>query len=853
VIRLLRLLAVRPARHRPLRALLAVVAVAAGASMAVSVFIVRSSVGHSVESFGEELSGPTELRVVGATRRGGLEADVLDRVEATNGVEAAVPVVQALATVDMTTAPSTRGAQTIEANRVVLALGVDCRAEALAGPFGCTGELVADHGDRPLALGPGIDGGELLADGTLVDLNGTPTFDRLDGLGAGNFVVFPLPAAQRLFNRIDRLDAIYVRPGPGVDVGELQDRLEQVVGEQNGVLRAADGPPEVELAVSSVLPLFTLLALFALGTGAMLVHNTVTLTLEERRRELAVLGALGGTPATVRRTVLGEAALIGALGGGLGAAGGVVVARPIVATLSGYTERTSGVPVELHLGPGPLVVGATLGMVMALAAAWVPVRRALRVDVAGELSGRGRRAEAAAPRLLRRSIGCALLASAGLGCIVVGRRDDGLETWQPNLAGFGFALTAMGLLLLGASVAPLLIRPLARLRLVDSSPVGRLAVANLLRSPGRTGVMVAALIAASTTAFVTAGYTNGLRAAFTDDLDDDVGSVEVSVVDAGVNVNLDVGLSPDLAQTLREVPGVADVRMSASLLAGTRPADLMSVVAFDERWLDGRDGEEAVRGTYDADAFERGEALINTTLARDTGLRPGDDIQLPTASGMVAVPVQAVVPGGGGPTGRTVLLPWDLHRQLYGRQPVRSLAVEPGPGVTPGELAERIWASELVGAGQPGFVRLPSDLAAAVNRSVEGQMDAFWAFQRGLLAVSFVAVLSTLLLVGAQRRREMAMLAAVGSPPSTLFRMVLAEAGIVGVVAVALSAAGGMVMLWALVEVSPLVVGFSTPYRPDWVSIPSSGGLALVVALLAACWPARRAARTDVAVALRYE
>jgi putative ABC transport system permease protein len=140
-----------------------------------------------------------------------------------------------------------------------------------------------------------------------------------------------------------------------------------------------------------------------------------------------------------------------------------------------------------------------------------------------------------------------------------------------------------------------------------------------------------------------------------------------------------------------------------------------------------------------------------------------------------------------------------------------------------------------------------------VNRSVDGQMDAFWAFQRGLLAVSFVAVLSTLLLVGVQRRREMAMLAAVGSPPSTLFRMVLAEAGIVGVVAVALSVLGGMVMLWALVEVSPLVVGFSTPFSPDWASVPTSGGLSLVVALVAACWPARRAARTDVAVSLRYE
>jgi putative ABC transport system permease protein len=259
-----------------------------------------------------------------------------------------------------------------------------------------------------------------------------------------------------------------------------------------------------------------------------------------------------------------------------------------------------------------------------------------------------------------------------------------------------------------------------------------------------------------------------------------------------------------------------------------------------------------VRGRLDAAAFARGEALIDTTLARDRGLRPGDRVELPTPSGIVEVPVQAVVPGGS--AGRTVQIPWDLHRRLYGPQPIKRLVVEAEPGISPDELADRLYESRvLLGAGATVMVRTPDDLVDSVSHSVEGQMVAFWAFQRGLLAVSFVAVLSTLLLVGVQRRRELAMLAAVGGTPSTLARMVLTEAGIVGVIAVALSAAGGAVVLWALLEVAPLVVGFRAPFRPDWTSAVTSGGLSLVVAVLAAFWPARRAARTDVAVALRYE
>jgi ABC-type antimicrobial peptide transport system permease subunit len=82
---------------------------------------------------------------------------------------------------------------------------------------------------------------------------------------------------------------------------------------------------------------------------------------------------------------------------------------------------------------------------------------------------------------------------------------------------------------------------------------------------------------------------------------------------------------------------------------------------------------------------------------------------------------------------------------------------------------------------------------------------------------------------------------------------VLAEAAVVGVVAVGLGALGGSVTLWALTRVGPLFFGFSNPFRPDWASVVTSGGLAVVVALAAAAWPARRAARTEVIPALRYE
>ncbi|HEY8527788.1 MAG TPA: ABC transporter permease [Acidimicrobiales bacterium] len=937
--RLLRLLALRHVRRRPLRAALAVVAVAAGTALAVNVFVVRSSVARSVEDFGRSLAGPAELRVVGAVRRGGLEPSVVEAVARTEGVAAVVPVVQAVTVVEVydldaegseaTPAPSpgdaeqaaaeraapaaavaaraeraaagaegaagvraeraaagVEGAAGVRAERAVagvegaagvraeraadagpadvaaradddgdpvepeekpvLVLGVDCRAEALVGPFGCE-DLMAEaltRRDQPAAVGPGVDRrGRLATRRGTVLLGEVPRAAALAGIGEGAVVVFPLETAQRLFDRGDRFDVAYVEPERGADVDALRERLTEVVGEQNGVLDAGQGPPEIGQALGEVLPLFTLLALFALGVGGMLVYNTVLLALEERRRDLAIVGALGGTQATVAGATLGEAAVTGAAGGVLGAAAATAVAGPIVTSLSTFTERSAGVPLEVHVTPATVALGVVLGMTVSVLAAVLPVRRALRIDIAVELSGRHQRAERGSRALSRRVALGVAVGAAGLVAVALGNRDGGLEPWQVPAAGAGFGATAVGVIILAAALAPAVVRPLARLA-GDRAPA-RLAVTSLVRDPRRTGVMTAAVTAALGTAFVTAGYSSGLRLALAEDADDDRG-VEVAAVSVGANANLDAGLAPGVLDRLAELPGVRSVDERTNVSVGTRRSDLVRVFAAEDPAI--ADGERLLRGTFDAAAFAEGEALISRALARDEGLRPGDAVRLPTPTGVVELPVQAVF--GGGATGRFVQIPWDLHRTLFGPQPVRSVVLRPDPGTTPEELARTVRAADL---GASVRVRTPDQLGEALAESAEREIEPFWALQRGLMAVSFVAVLSTLLLVGVQRRREMGLLGALGMAPGSLGRMVLTEAGAVTLAAVALSVVGGLVMLWALLEIAPLLIGYDPPFRPDWSSLAGAGAVALAVTLAGALWPAVRALRTDVVAALQDE
>ena len=437
------------------------------------------------------------------------------------------------------------------------------------------------------------------------------------------------------------------------------------------------------------------------------------------------------------------------------------------------------------------------------------------------------------------------MAIAGLGLVVAGNRGGGLDPWQVPVGAVGFALTAVGMILAGSGVAALALAPLAALTRGRAAP--HLAVAGLVRDPRRTGVMVAAVGAAVTTAFVTAGYSNGVRTAITEDVEGNMRGVSVSAAGEGANINLDSGLPAEVVAGLEALPEVEEVNRGSTVLAGATAGDLVRVSGWQDSWLD--ESAEPLRGTYSRERFEQGEAIINITLARDTGLRPGDMLGLPTPEGTVDVPVMAVSPTGGA-NGRFAMIPYDLHEQVYGYQPPRSVGVVAVEGVTSAELIDAIAAA---GLDESVVVNTPTEAADESSDEVDAQLAPFRTLQQGLLAVAFVAVLSTLLLVGVQRQREFGLLGALGGEPAMLGRMVVAEGAAVALVAIALGVVGGLVMLLAVILVAPLLIGFATPFAPAWLPYLPAAATALAITIGASLWPATRAARTDVIVALRDE
>jgi putative ABC transport system permease protein len=845
MIRAARLLNLRRIKHQPVRAVLAVLAVAGGVALGTSLLVVQKSFTDSYAAFGRALGGPAPLRVVGATARGGLDEGVLGAVQRTPGVAVAVPVVQAITYAD--------GAAARARDVTVLALGVDCRIEAFVGSFGCSQEAITGARDSdPPIVSPSLvrrlgTNGQLLTDAGRIPLDGAPMSDRLERTpNVASVAVFPLPVAQKLFARPHRLDAIYVKPAPGADIDALKGRLEAAVGGWNGVLATTDPPPGATVILGGFLPLFGMLAVFGIGVAVVLVYDTVALSVEERRRDLAVVAALGGEGRTVVGGTVAEAAVLGLVGGILGAAGALPLGSSILASLSRFSERFTGVHLSVHAGAMPFVVGALLGTLIASVAAWIPARRAMRMDVAAELSNRGLRDENAPVLRLRRALLFTAVGVAALMLCWVAQRQGALAKWQPPAGQLGVGVASAAFIIASGAFAPLVLALALRARRGTRAPT-RLGLANLVRDPGRTGTMAAAVGAPIGIAFIIASFILSIHDSVTHNVTKNAaGYVRASTLPVNNAINLDAGLSPETLAVLGRLPGVARIDRGAAVLAGHKSGELIGVKAFEN---EDRFTFAVFRGTKDPARFARGEVLVGAGLARRLDLHAGSRLRLPTPTGWGDVTVQGVWDDGDF-NANSVSMPLPMLERLYGPQPVQSAALKLAPGASADQVRSAVYAAKL----DPAMTaQTPAELAQQISTDIKTTFTSFYAIQRALLLVAFVAVLATLLLAAVQRRRELALLSAVGMRPSELGRMVLLEAVAVGIVGTVLGTIFGVGMYAALHLVLPVFIGFHDPFRLDLSSVPATALLVTLIVVLAAAWPAWRTARVEVVENLQYE
>jgi putative ABC transport system permease protein len=311
-----------------------------------------------------------------------------------------------------------------------------------------------------------------------------------------------LDVGQRLWgSRFGAATSVRLVAGHGESVGEARDRVA-------AALRTRLDPIALGLSVRDVRAeglaasrgatdfgeYFTYFSFFLVVSAVMLAALFFRLGVEQRAREVGLLRAVGFTTASVRRLFLGEGIVLAAIGSLLGVAGAVGYGAVMVAGLRTWWSGAVGTTLlRLHVSPGSLAAGAAAAMVVAVACIWWTIRGLSRLSerslLAGQLLGDVPGSRRSSMRSLAGAIGFAIA-----GVLLVASGLVGSVSREAAFFGAGMSLLVASL----CAVALGLRRP-PRSSLAGRGwlPVWRIGIRNAADRPGRSVLAIGVIASAA--------------------------------------------------------------------------------------------------------------------------------------------------------------------------------------------------------------------------------------------------------------------------------------------------------------------------------------------------------------------
>jgi putative ABC transport system permease protein len=677
------------------------------------------------------------------------------------------------------------------------------------------------------------------------ELTGIAKFGDVDSLGTATFAVFELGTAQQLLDREGQVDSISVAGREGTTSQQLIDAIEPVLpGDaqvRSAAVEAQEDKDDISEFTSFIRYFLLAFAFIALFVGAFVIFNTLSITVAQRTREFATMRTVGASRRQILWSVIVEALTIGIIASIIGLFAGLGLAI-------GLNELFKALELDLPtadtvFAPRTVVVSLLVGTVITLVAGLFPAIRATRVPpIAAVREGFTLPKSRLAPFAPYIALGVLALALFLLGCSMF--RDD-LSTGSRLLS------IAAGVLLLFVGVAMIssrLVKPLAALvgwpaRAFGGS-AGKLASGNSVRNPGRTAATAAALMIGIALVTFVAVLANGMKASNREAIEEQVSADYIVTAQDGFTPFVaaagdSISGSPDAEVVSNVRADLGKVGDSSTYVTGIDPGTILETYTFD--WKEG--GDSVVRNLGPDDA------IVDAKFAEDNDIAVGDTISVLT------------------PSGETI----EQHvRALYEPPPFYPLLG--GVSVT----TERFDAVYDRPGNQFTFVNVAGDPTGAATESLTAAVADFpdakvqtrdaWIDQQDedfnqfltmlyvLLALSVIVsifgMVNTLVLSVFERTRELGMLRAVGMTRRQARRMVRHESVITALIGAALGLPLG-IFLAALVTraLQQFDVRFSIP----WGQLVLFGIIAVIVGIVAAIMPARRAAKLNVLRALQYE
>lgn len=584
------------------------------------------------------------------------------------------------------------------------------------------------------------------------------------------------------------------------------------------VARTGDARGDVEFLDSGAAR-STLVAIGSAFVGTcilvamFIVAGTLSLSVQSRRRDYALLRAVGASPSQVHALVAREVLWVSAVAVLLGIVPGYLLST----ALQSAFVAGGVIPGDFALAVGPLpAVGAVL---LVLASAWGAARiaaaRVAKLDPVEAL----RESATGAPAIgLPRTITGIVLAAAGISVSTVPLVVRG------QIAAGAAAGAAMLLIVALAVLGPWLVALSVRLIgtvLRRLSSAGFLASANAAANSRRLASAILPIALGIGLGLVQIGAPSIIAA--------EAATQATAGVIADLRVTAPAGLSPDMIDAIRETPGVTEVSGVALSAAVVDSFDFEGKLQRDEHVLQGIDPTN-IANSLDLRVREGALAqldgtttvAVSTDAAQALGLDIGGTVigYLGDGSPFEAA-VVAVYERGLGFGDLTMAADAVRSHTTAGLDAFALVAVDAGAteGVRAALGASGLLVSE--GSGQ--------EAAGAGAQAQNGWVNLIALLV--ILGYIAIAVVNTLVMATGERARELALLQLIGSSRGQVRAMMRIEAVLVAVIAMVF---GVVVAIPPLIGVSMGISGQPLPMLPVLGSLTIIGAMGALA--LAAMW-----------------
>jgi putative ABC transport system permease protein len=663
------------------------------------------------------------------------------------------------------------------------------------------------------------------------------------------WVAVDIAAAQSLVDMNGRLDRIEVVFTPSENAGNVERLIKATVPSTWDVLTPGARSEENRRMLRAFRWNLRILSYISLLVGAFLIYNTIAVSVIRRRTEIGILRALGVSSRGVLLIFLGEASMLGVIGSALG----VIIGRLLAAVLLGMISDTvnalftTSTPGPISLSPLSVLAALLTGTAVAFFSALIPAREAARVAPAEAM----RRAivEHETRLHVRRDLLMATVVAAIAAVLCRFGPIDGRPVLGYAATLFAVAATA---LVAPAFVTGIIFVLRTTLKRIGGA-AGLIAGRSLVASLSRTSIVVTALATAISMMISVGIMVGSFRETVQVWLDAQLRADIFMRAQGPATAGIYPPIAPTVPDIVRQTPGVAEVdtlRAFEFRYEGTRAtfaAANMDIVRR-RRFL------KFVSGTFPAapnsGAAAPNSAMVTEPFADKHHLHTGNVMHIPLSGNTAALTVSGIYYDYSSDRG-TVLVDRSTLLRYLPDQPVTNIAVY----VQPGTDAVKVRRDLEMRLRDFPLVIAPNEvLRRAAVEVFDRTFTVTYALEAVAIVVAMLGAANSLLALVLDRRREIGLIRYLGAATGQVRRMILMEAGLLGLLAGSLGSALGMALSLVLIYVvNKQSFGWTIQFHPPFLLLAGALLLVWAVTVLAGVYPARFASRLQPSEAMHEE